>query len=145
MMRLWPNPDQQYCEVQLLKTFFFSESHPYSFVQHIQPALRFICSLCFTEEGKGLLFQRFTIFCFNLLKGILLCMEYRPAKNLEDTKVTKSCQIGSLLDTVIAHSCGTGDGLKCWIRLMGLAGNLTNLSTYECHWTFLSCRYYLIK
>ena len=23
MMRLWPNPDQQYCEVQLLKTFFF--------------------------------------------------------------------------------------------------------------------------
>ena len=104
---------QQYCEVQLLKTFFFSESHPYSFVQHIQPALRFICSLCFTEEGKGLLFQRFTIFCFNLLKGILLCMEYRPAKNLEDTKVTKSCQIGSLLDIVIAHSCGTGDGLKC--------------------------------
>lgn len=62
------------------------ESHPYAFVQHIHPALRFICSLCFTEEGNGLLFQRFTIFCFNLLKGILLCMEYRPAKNLEDTK-----------------------------------------------------------
>jgi hypothetical protein len=65
----------------------FSETHPYSFVQHIHSALRFICSLCFTEEGNGLLFQRFTIFSFNLLKGILLCMEYRPAKNLEDTKV----------------------------------------------------------
>jgi len=62
------------------------ETHPYSFVNHIRPALTFICSLCFTEEGKGLLFQRFTIFCFNLLKGILVCHEYKPAKNIEDTK-----------------------------------------------------------
>ena len=62
------------------------ETHPFSFVQHIQPCLQFICRLCFTPAGEGLLFRRFTIFCLNLLKGILLCMEYRPAKNIEDTR-----------------------------------------------------------
>jgi len=62
------------------------ENHPYSFVEHIRSALTFICSLCFTDEGTGLLFQRFIIFCFNLLKGVLVCMEYKPPKNIQDTK-----------------------------------------------------------
>ena len=61
------------------------ENHPFAFVQHINVALTFVCSLCFTEQGDGLIFQRFTIFSLNLLKGVLLCMEYRPAKNVEDT------------------------------------------------------------
>ena len=62
------------------------ENHPFAFVQHINVALTFVCSLCFTEQGDGLIFQRFTIFSLNLLKGVLLCMEYRPAKNVEDTR-----------------------------------------------------------
>jgi len=62
------------------------ENHPYSFVNHIRPALTFICSLCFTDEGKGLLFQRFIIFCFNILKGVLLCMEYKPPLSIQDAK-----------------------------------------------------------
>lgn len=64
----------------------FLENHPYSFVSLIRPALTFVCSMCFTDEGKGLLFQRFIIFSFNLLKGILVCMEYKPPKNIQDTK-----------------------------------------------------------
>merc|ERR1719219_939550 len=62
------------------------DNHPFAFVQHINTALTFVCSLCFTEQAEGLLFQRFTIFSLNLLKGVLLCMEYRPAKNVEDTR-----------------------------------------------------------
>ena len=62
------------------------ENHPFAFIQHINTALTFVCSLCFTCQGDGLLFQRFTIFSLNLLKGVLLCMEYRPAKNIEDTR-----------------------------------------------------------
>jgi len=62
------------------------ENHPFSFVPHLRTALTFVCSLCFTEQGEGILFPRFTIFCLNLVKGVLLCMEYRPAKLIEDTK-----------------------------------------------------------
>ncbi|XP_023328884.1 importin-11 [Eurytemora carolleeae] len=62
------------------------ESHPYAFVSHIRKSLTFICSLCFTDDGRGLMFQRFIIFCFNILKGILVCMEYKPPKNMIDTK-----------------------------------------------------------
>lgn len=40
----------------------------------------------FTPAGEDLLFERFIIQCFNLIKGILLCAEYKPAKILELTK-----------------------------------------------------------
>lgn len=72
------------------------ENHPFAFVPHINTALTFVCSLCFTEQGEGLLFQRFTIFCLNLLKGVLLCMEYRPAKNIEDTRDPLTLQAHAL-------------------------------------------------
>jgi len=77
---------EKYCVLHQKIWYDLLENHPFSFVQHISTCLSFICSLCFTPAGEGLLFQRFTIFCLNLLKGILLCMEYRPAKNIEDTR-----------------------------------------------------------
>ena len=72
------------------------ENHPFSFVHHIRTALTFVCSLCFTEQGEGILFPRFTIFCLNLVKGILLCMEYRPAKVIEETREPLTLQAHSI-------------------------------------------------
>ena len=77
---------EKYCVLHQKIWYDLLENHPFSFVQHISTCLSFICSLCFTAQGDGLLFQRFTIFNLNLLKSILLCMEYRPAKNIEDTR-----------------------------------------------------------
>jgi len=77
---------EKYCVLHQKIWYDLLENHPFSFVQHINTCLTFICSLCFTPQGEGLMFQRFTIFSLNLLKGILLCMEYRPAKNIEDTR-----------------------------------------------------------
>merc|ERR1719244_1082718 len=77
---------EKYCVLHQKIWYDLLENHPFSFVQHINTCLTFICSLCFTPQGEGLMFQRFTIFSLNLLKGILLCMEYRPAKNVEDTR-----------------------------------------------------------
>lgn len=55
------------------------ETHPFSFLPILQPSLEFICAICFNSE-PGLLFQRFTIFCLNLMKQVLLCVEYKPPK-----------------------------------------------------------------
>ncbi|XP_017775673.1 PREDICTED: importin-11 [Nicrophorus vespilloides] len=60
--------------------------HPLSFVEFIQPTLDFTFSYIFTSEGTEFIFERLTIQCFNLIKGILLCPQYRPAKILEMTK-----------------------------------------------------------
>jgi len=79
-------PIEKYIVLQQKVWSDLLENHPFAFVQHITTALTFVCSLCFTEQGEGVLFQRFTIFCLNLLKGVLLCMEYRPAKVVEDTR-----------------------------------------------------------
>lgn len=60
--------------------------HPFSFVDFIQPSLEFSVYYVFTQGGEGLLFERFIIQCFNLIKGILLCAEFKPAKIAELTK-----------------------------------------------------------
>ncbi|XP_013780751.1 importin-11-like [Limulus polyphemus] len=62
------------------------ELHPFSFVQFIRSSLDCTVSLCFTPAGEGLLFERFRVQCLNLIKGILFCPEYKPAKVIEETK-----------------------------------------------------------
>jgi len=59
------------------------EHHPFSYVDMIQSSLQFSVFYVFTPTGRSLLFERFTIQCFNLIKGILLCAEYKPAKVVE--------------------------------------------------------------
>lgn len=60
--------------------------HPFSYVDIIQSTLEFTVYYIFTPAGMTLIFERFIIQCFNLIKGILLCAEYRPAKLIDQTK-----------------------------------------------------------
>lgn len=62
------------------------DSHPFTFVDFIQPTLELTVYYAFTPDGIEYVFERFVIQCFNLIKGILLCAEYRPAKVVELTK-----------------------------------------------------------
>lgn len=60
--------------------------HPFSYVDFIRPTLEFTIYYIFTPAGTQYIYERFTIQCFNLIKGILLCAEYKPAKIPEMTK-----------------------------------------------------------
>ncbi|XP_060524948.1 importin-11 [Cylas formicarius] len=71
------------------------DTHPFSYVNLIQPTLEFTVFYLFTDEGITFLFERFVIQCFNLIKSILLCAEYRAPKFAEMSKSP---------DTLKAHS-----------------------------------------
>ncbi|XP_012942542.1 importin-11 isoform X2 [Aplysia californica] len=58
------------------------ELHPTSYVHFIKMTLTFVVQYNFT--AKGLLFERFTVNCFNLMKQILFSDVYKPRKNKED-------------------------------------------------------------
>ncbi|XP_012268880.2 importin-11 [Athalia rosae] len=62
------------------------EMHPFCFVELVPTSLEFSVFYCFTEAGQELAFERFIIQSLNLMKGILLCSDYRPAKIIEETK-----------------------------------------------------------
>ena len=62
------------------------ENHPYSFLPVLKDSLQLICWLCFTEDGRQLVFQRLVIFCLNILKQVILCAEYRTPKHSNDTE-----------------------------------------------------------
>ncbi|KAL1117813.1 hypothetical protein AAG570_004128 [Ranatra chinensis] len=66
------------------------ECHPFSFVDYVRPSLEFAVFYAFTPNGERYLFERFLIQCFNLIKALLLCVEYRPMKILEETKVPET-------------------------------------------------------
>lgn len=68
------------------------EVHPFSFVTLIRPTLELTFYYLFTDEGVTFLFERFIIQCFNLIKNIFLCTEYKPAKVLEMTKHEETLQ-----------------------------------------------------
>jgi hypothetical protein len=88
------------------------ESHPFSFLPILRPTLELVCSLCFgpTSASDGLLFQRFTIFCLNLVKQVLLCMEYRTPKNLDDVKDSRVLEGSNVkreffTDAIVSEVC----------------------------------------
>lgn len=62
------------------------EDFPFSYVQFIKLTLELAVFYIFTPNGDGLIFERFTVQCLNLIKAILLCPEYKPCKVVEETK-----------------------------------------------------------
>lgn len=60
--------------------------HPFSYVPLIRPSLEFALYYCFTEQGMSLTYERFTIQCLNIVKGILQCVEYKLPKGSEPVK-----------------------------------------------------------
>lgn len=58
--------------------------HPVTFIPLIQPTLELIVMYNFSQTDRGLLFERFTINCFNLMKSVLLCDMYKPLRNSSD-------------------------------------------------------------
>ena len=56
----------------------------------MKESLNVICRLCFTNEGEGLIFQRFIIMSFNIIKQVLLCPEFKMPKQIDDEE-TKNC------------------------------------------------------
>lgn len=56
------------------------EIHPFSFVDFIQKSLEFTVYYTFMAGCQQTLYERFKIQCLNLIKLIMLCVEYKPAK-----------------------------------------------------------------
>lgn len=61
-------------------------AQPFSYVPLIRPSLEFALYYCFTEQGMALIYERFTIQCLNIVKGILQCVEYKPPKGIDQVK-----------------------------------------------------------
>lgn len=61
-------------------------THPHSFAPLISSSLEFTIFYCFTEAGMALIYERFTIQCLNIIKGVLQCLEYKLPKNFDIVK-----------------------------------------------------------
>lgn len=61
------------------------DQHPFSFVPFIRLTLDFVLHYLFQAENQVLIFDAFVVQCLNLVKGIVLCAEYKPAKVIEGT------------------------------------------------------------
>lgn len=62
------------------------EQHPLSYGQFITTSLECVVMYLFTEAGSNMLYERFTVQCLNMMKAIITCSDYRPAKVLSETK-----------------------------------------------------------
>ncbi|XP_045450077.1 importin-11 [Melitaea cinxia] len=86
--------------------------HPFSYVPLIRPSLEFALYYCFTEQGMSLTYERFTIQCLNIVKGILQCVEYKLPKGSEPVKEPLTLQghqqKGAVLaEGAVCHVCRT--------------------------------------
>lgn len=104
-------PFEKYLVLHLKILTDLLECHPFSFLHTMKPALELICSLCFSQESASLLFQRFTIFSLNIIKQVLLCMEYRTPKDLDDVKDPRILEGSNMkreffTDTTVIEICG---------------------------------------
>jgi hypothetical protein len=59
------------------------EVHPLSFVPFLQGGLEFAAFFGFSEEGRSIVFERVAIHALNLVKAIILCIEFRAPRPAE--------------------------------------------------------------
>ena len=81
---IWREIFEKYSVLQLKLLADLLENHPFSFLKVMKETLNVVCRLCFTNEGEGLLFQRFIIISFNIIKQVLLCPEFKMPKQIND-------------------------------------------------------------
>jgi len=62
------------------------EYHAEHFVPFIRPSLELTVVFNFTSRGTGLIFEQFSVNTLNLMRFILRCEAYTPAKTLEESK-----------------------------------------------------------
>lgn len=66
------------------------DAHPFAFIDFIKPSLEFVYYYLFASNIEALLFERFIIQCFNLMKVILVCPEYRVKKGVKDAESSRA-------------------------------------------------------
>lgn len=82
------------------------DSHPLSYVPLITPSLEFTVYYCFTEQGMTLIYERFTIQCLNIIKGVLQCLEYKRPKDWEEaTMHAHHLKAAILTEITVCHMC----------------------------------------
>lgn len=91
---MWGNPHiLEKCQKMILMMtkilLDLLDIHPISFIQLVRPTLEFVVTYNFSLSEKGLLFERFSVNCFNLMRGILSSDVYRPMKSPELTDTVK--------------------------------------------------------
>ncbi len=78
-------PLEKYIVLHLKTLSDLLDAHPFSFLPLLNKTLQFICEQCFSAEALNHFgtasFRRFNIFAINLLKQVLICMEYKPPKH----------------------------------------------------------------
>ncbi|XP_045501102.1 importin-11 [Colias croceus] len=84
--------------------------HPFSYVPLIRPSLEFALYYCFTEQGMSLIYERFTIQCLNIVKGILQCLEFKLPKGMDQPKEPLTLQAHQvkcevLTESTVCHMC----------------------------------------
>lgn len=56
----------------------YQETYPYNFINFMEACLNLIINICFTFDGKQILFKQLCINLMNLLKSIVMCDKYKP-------------------------------------------------------------------
>lgn len=62
------------------------ETFPVPYVGFIKHTLEFTTNYLFTDDGRKLLFERFTVQCMSLIKKIIKCNSYKITRAMEDSK-----------------------------------------------------------
>jgi len=81
------------------------EVHPLSFVPFLQGGLEFAAFFGFSEEGRSIGFERVAIYALNLVKGILLCPEYRAPRPPEGISRIRYLQASKKTETYLFTFC----------------------------------------
>ncbi|GAB6031945.1 Importin-11 [Chamberlinius hualienensis] len=68
------------------------DHHPFSYIQFIEPSLNFAISYVLKCTTEGLIFEKLLINCLNLVKGLILCVEYRQGKTPDEAQHPLSLQ-----------------------------------------------------
>lgn len=104
------------------------EFHSEGFIRFIRPSLQMAVVYNFTNQNRGLIYERFTVNALNLMRSILHCETYRPAKVIEETKseatlMAHNIKMEFFTKDVLVELCHyfvlhyfllTAEDLSCW-------------------------------
>uniref|UniRef100_A0A2P2HZB5 Importin-11-like n=1 Tax=Hirondellea gigas TaxID=1518452 RepID=A0A2P2HZB5_9CRUS len=97
-------PAEKYTCLLMKSLLELLEHYPFCFLSYIRRALEIGTTFAFSDDERGIIFERFTIQCLNIIKCILDCHEYQVNKVLTETKSREALEAHEIKSEFFTHT-----------------------------------------
>lgn len=97
-------PAEKFTNLLMKSLMELLENNPFCFLKYAKESLETVTTYAFTDDTSGVMYERITVQCLNLIKCILDCPEYQVNRVFEQTKSQEAIEAHNIISEIFTNT-----------------------------------------